>query len=126
MLHLAAMSITAVRPVHCNRVTLFADPRYYQVIGAFAAPISINNLLTYLEQGGQGATVKPWFWIALFFSGRVFKSVSDQWFMFMHVRSRFRSAAHASSPRYLSRLVSRSASKPSSPSLSSSTLCVSE
>ncbi|RDX45542.1 P-loop containing nucleoside triphosphate hydrolase protein [Lentinus brumalis] len=67
LLHLAAMSITAV-------------------IGAFAAPISINNLLTYLEQGGQGATVKPWFWIALFFSGRVFKSVSDQWFMFMHTR----------------------------------------
>ncbi|KAI0717852.1 P-loop containing nucleoside triphosphate hydrolase protein [Cerioporus squamosus] len=67
LLHLAAMSITAV-------------------IGAFAAPISINNLLTYLEKGGEGATVKPWFWIALFFFGRVFKSVSDQWFMFMHTR----------------------------------------
>ncbi|RPD70679.1 P-loop containing nucleoside triphosphate hydrolase protein [Lentinus tigrinus ALCF2SS1-7] len=67
LLHLAAMSITAV-------------------IGAFAAPISINNLLTYLEKGGEGATVKPWFWIALFFCGRVFKSVSDQWFMFMHTR----------------------------------------
>ncbi|KAI0711801.1 P-loop containing nucleoside triphosphate hydrolase protein [Cerioporus squamosus] len=67
LLQMAAMSITAV-------------------IGAFAAPISINNLLTYLETGGQGATVKPWFWIALFFFGRVFKSVSDQWFVFMTTR----------------------------------------
>ncbi|CDO75388.1 hypothetical protein BN946_scf185012.g5 [Trametes cinnabarina] len=53
LLQMAAMSITAV-------------------IGAFAAPISINNLLT--------------FWIALFFFGRVFKSVSDQWFVFMTTR----------------------------------------
>ncbi|KAI0746563.1 P-loop containing nucleoside triphosphate hydrolase protein [Daedaleopsis nitida] len=65
--HLAAMSVTAV-------------------IAAFAAPISINNLLTYLEVGGVGQTIRPWFWIALLFSGRVFKSISDQWFMFKTTR----------------------------------------
>ncbi|RPD55478.1 P-loop containing nucleoside triphosphate hydrolase protein [Lentinus tigrinus ALCF2SS1-6] len=63
LLTLASMSITAV-------------------IAQFAAPISINNLLTYLENGGEGETVKPWFWIALLFVGRIFQNFSDQWFIY--------------------------------------------
>ncbi|OSD00626.1 P-loop containing nucleoside triphosphate hydrolase protein [Trametes coccinea BRFM310] len=65
--NLAAMSITAV-------------------IGAFAAPISINQLLQYLESGRAEAPIKPWFWLALFFSGRLFKDVSDQWFIYYTTR----------------------------------------
>ncbi|KAI0325198.1 P-loop containing nucleoside triphosphate hydrolase protein [Cubamyces sp. BRFM 1775] len=56
------------------------------VIGAFAAPISINNLLLYLESGKAETTIKPWFWIALFFFGRLFKGISDQWFGYYSTR----------------------------------------
>ncbi|KAI0633979.1 P-loop containing nucleoside triphosphate hydrolase protein [Trametes polyzona] len=67
LLNLAAMSITAV-------------------LAAFAAPISINQLLIYLESERKETYVKPWFWILLFFLGRVFKDISDQWFLFNQSR----------------------------------------
>ncbi|KAI0357911.1 P-loop containing nucleoside triphosphate hydrolase protein [Trametes cingulata] len=65
--NLAAMSITAV-------------------VAAFAAPISINQLLKYLESGREEAHIRPWFWIALFFLGRIFKDLSDLWFMYYETR----------------------------------------
>ncbi|RPD55442.1 P-loop containing nucleoside triphosphate hydrolase protein [Lentinus tigrinus ALCF2SS1-7] len=74
LLILASMSVTAV-------------------IGQFAAPISINNLLTYFETGGEGETVRPWFWIALLFFGRIFQTVCDQWFIFTTARVNVRMQA---------------------------------
>ncbi|KAI0365043.1 P-loop containing nucleoside triphosphate hydrolase protein [Pilatotrama ljubarskyi] len=65
--NLAAMSITAVA-------------------AAFAAPISINQLLKYLESGREEVHIRPWFWIALFFFGRIFKDLSDLWFMYYQSR----------------------------------------
>ncbi|KAI0768312.1 P-loop containing nucleoside triphosphate hydrolase protein [Trametes elegans] len=65
--NLVAMSITAV-------------------LCAFAAPISINQLLKYLESGKTETHIRPWFWIALFFLGRVFKDISDQWFLYYQSR----------------------------------------
>ena len=57
---------------------------------------------SYLESGGQIYSIRPWFWVALLFFGRIFKSVSDQWFMFKHVRRvRYRRL------RYTCRLTSR-------------------
>ncbi|KAI0640442.1 P-loop containing nucleoside triphosphate hydrolase protein [Trametes meyenii] len=56
------------------------------VIAAFAAPISINQLLIYLESGRAESAIRPWFWIALFFFGRVFKDISDQWFLYYQSR----------------------------------------
>ncbi|KAL7284501.1 hypothetical protein ACG7TL_001792 [Trametes sanguinea] len=56
------------------------------VIAAFAAPLSINQLLQYLESGRAETPIKPWFWIALFGFGRLFKDVSDQWFMYYATR----------------------------------------
>ncbi|KAL7284523.1 hypothetical protein ACG7TL_001814 [Trametes sanguinea] len=72
--NLAAMSITAV-------------------IGAFAAPISINQLLQYLESGRTETPIKPWFWIAFLGFGRLFKDVSDQWFMYYTTRLSVRTQA---------------------------------
>ncbi|KAI0640447.1 P-loop containing nucleoside triphosphate hydrolase protein [Trametes meyenii] len=66
-LSLAAMSIVAV-------------------IASFAAPISIKGLLSYFEAGGAYSHIRPWFWIVLFFFGRVVKDISDQWFMYQHTR----------------------------------------
>ncbi|OSD04848.1 P-loop containing nucleoside triphosphate hydrolase protein [Trametes coccinea BRFM310] len=72
--NLAAMSITGV-------------------VGAFAAPISINQLLQYLESGRADAHIKPWFWIVLFFWGRLFKDISDQWFVYYTTRISARTQA---------------------------------
>ncbi|KAJ3015276.1 hypothetical protein NUW54_g1089 [Trametes sanguinea] len=72
--NLAAMAITAV-------------------VGAFAAPVSINQLLQYLESGRTDAPIKPWFWIALFGFGRLFKDVSDEWFMYYTTRLSVRTQA---------------------------------
>ncbi|KAI9061281.1 P-loop containing nucleoside triphosphate hydrolase protein [Trametes sanguinea] len=63
------------------------------VIGAFAAPISINQLLQYLESGRAETPIKPWFWIVLLGFGRLFKDVSDQWFMFYTTRLSVRTQA---------------------------------
>ncbi|CDO76129.1 hypothetical protein BN946_scf184876.g22 [Trametes cinnabarina] len=72
--NIAAMSITAV-------------------VGAFAAPISINQLLRYLESDRAETPIKPWFWIALFFFGGLFKDVSDQWFLLHSTRLNVRTKA---------------------------------
>ena len=43
---------------------------------------------SYLETGSMGEfPVKPWFWIALLFVGRIFKSISDEWFVYKTVRT---------------------------------------
>ncbi|OSD00621.1 P-loop containing nucleoside triphosphate hydrolase protein [Trametes coccinea BRFM310] len=63
------------------------------VIGSFAAPMSINQLLHYLESGRAETPIKPWFWIALFGFGRLFKDVSDEWFMYYSMRLSVRSQA---------------------------------
>ena len=42
---------------------------------------------SYLETDGVGQTIKPWFWIALLFVGRVAKSLCDQWFVYFAVRT---------------------------------------
>ncbi|KAI9056602.1 multidrug resistance-associated ABC transporter, partial [Trametes sanguinea] len=84
LLNLAAMSITSV-------------------IAAFAAPISIKQLLQYLESGRAEMPIKPWFWIVhrqnagagttcptfggvLFFSGRLLQDVFNQWFIYSSTR----------------------------------------
>ncbi|PIL29335.1 ATP-binding cassette transporter [Ganoderma sinense ZZ0214-1] len=56
------------------------------VIFAFASPVAIQGLLSYLESGGKAVSVQPWFWIALLFFGRVAKDVADQWFLFKDAR----------------------------------------
>ncbi|KAJ8473273.1 hypothetical protein ONZ51_g7973 [Trametes cubensis] len=76
------LSGSFVRVEFCNLVAVSITA----VIGAFAAPISINNLLLYLESGKAEARIKPWFWIALLLFGRMFKDVSDQWFSFYATR----------------------------------------
>ncbi|KAI9069817.1 hypothetical protein FKP32DRAFT_1671074 [Trametes sanguinea] len=72
---------------------ILAAAVFAAVIGAFAAPISIKQLLQYLESGRAETPIKPWFWIALFGFGRLFKDVADQWFMYYSMRLSVRSQA---------------------------------
>ena len=80
---------------------------------------------SYLETGSMGKfPIKPWFWIALLFVGRIFKSMSDEWFVYKTVRLPSHDAAVLSTDS-LHRRASTCACNPSSPSSSSNTLCAS-
>ncbi|KAH9480784.1 ATP-binding cassette transporter abc4 [Psilocybe cubensis] len=58
-----------------------------QVVLGFFSPIGINRILTYLENGGEGAIVRPWFWILCLFIGPMFNSVLFQWYIFMATKA---------------------------------------
>ena len=54
----------------------------------FAAPIGINRLLTYLQDGdNKGGDVRPWFWILWLFLGPTFSSLAWQYYVFLTTRS---------------------------------------
>ncbi|KZO92652.1 hypothetical protein CALVIDRAFT_601298 [Calocera viscosa TUFC12733] len=47
-----------------------------QVIVGFMGPIGINRLLTYIEHGGEGATIRPWVWIGFLFLAPTLNSLA--------------------------------------------------
>ncbi|KAF9807084.1 hypothetical protein IEO21_08395 [Rhodonia placenta] len=57
-----------------------------QVLTQFASPIGIRELLRYLETDGEGATIRPWVWIAWLFFGGLFSSIAGQWYIFTTTR----------------------------------------
>ncbi|PPR05406.1 hypothetical protein CVT24_008020 [Panaeolus cyanescens] len=54
---------------------------------SFASPIGINRILSYMESGGQGATMRPWFWILWIVLGPVFRTTLFQWYIFISTRT---------------------------------------
>ncbi|KIM54250.1 hypothetical protein SCLCIDRAFT_1222221 [Scleroderma citrinum Foug A] len=58
-----------------------------RVVSTLAAPIGINQLLEYLENGGEGATIRPWVWIVYIFAGQFLGSIIFQWYIFLATRS---------------------------------------
>ncbi|KAF4618966.1 hypothetical protein D9613_010076 [Agrocybe pediades] len=48
-------------------------------VTSFAAPFAIKQLLTYIETGGENASVKPWFWILLLLLGPLTNSIFQHW-----------------------------------------------
>ncbi|TFK30740.1 ATP-binding cassette transporter [Coprinopsis marcescibilis] len=58
-----------------------------QVIASFASPLGIKNLLYYLENNGDGATIKPWFWIVWLFLGPFVGSIAFQWYIYIATRT---------------------------------------
>jgi hypothetical protein len=53
----------------------------------FASPIGINHLLRYLEQGSEGAVVRPWVWIIWLFLGPMITSFCWQLYIFFNTRT---------------------------------------
>ena len=49
-----------------------------QAILNFLSPVSINRLLTYLEDGGEDAVVRPWVWFLFLFFGPVIGSIMHE------------------------------------------------
>ncbi|KAH9940070.1 uncharacterized protein BXZ73DRAFT_99070 [Epithele typhae] len=64
-----------------------------RVAGMFASPVGIFQLLKYIEEGGEGATVRPWFWVSWLFIGPVLGSVAIQFYIFTATRMLVRTDA---------------------------------
>ncbi|KDR83115.1 hypothetical protein GALMADRAFT_238938 [Galerina marginata CBS 339.88] len=62
-------------------------------LSSFAAPIGINNTLSYLETKGSGSPIKPWVWISLMFIGPLAQSIFDHWNLYVQTKIRVRLAA---------------------------------
>ncbi|KAI0068112.1 P-loop containing nucleoside triphosphate hydrolase protein [Artomyces pyxidatus] len=54
-----------------------------KVVSAFFAPIGINQVLLYLENNGEGATVRPWVWIAWLLIGPLISTLALQFYSFV-------------------------------------------
>ncbi|KAF9553714.1 multidrug resistance-associated ABC transporter [Agrocybe pediades] len=63
--------------------TLMAFSLLGQNLAEYFNPIAINRILKYMETGGQGATVKPWFWIICLFLGPTFTGILYQLYIFV-------------------------------------------
>ncbi|KAJ3819299.1 hypothetical protein F5880DRAFT_1595008 [Lentinula raphanica] len=63
------------------------------VFANFAAPVALNQLLRYLEPGGEKAVIRPWFWILLLFVGPVGGTLAIQWYVFVTTRTLVRTQA---------------------------------
>ncbi|KAK7694249.1 hypothetical protein QCA50_001429 [Cerrena zonata] len=64
-----------------------------RVITTFASPIGINRLLYYLENGGEGMTVRPFVWIVWLFLGPILGAIAVQWYIFIATRMMVRTQA---------------------------------
>ncbi|TFY57504.1 hypothetical protein EVJ58_g6979 [Rhodofomes roseus] len=51
-------------------------------VANLASPIGVNRLLNYIEQGGEGMTVRPWVWIFLLFLGPTAGTFAFQWYIY--------------------------------------------
>jgi hypothetical protein len=56
-------------------------------VAKIGSPIGTNRLLNYLETGGAGARVRPWFWILWLVLGPLLNTVCFQLYIFLSVRT---------------------------------------
>ncbi|KAI0080055.1 P-loop containing nucleoside triphosphate hydrolase protein [Panus rudis PR-1116 ss-1] len=60
---------------------------------SFAIPISIRQLLSYVENRGEGSAVRPWFWVVCLFFGFLSSNVIFNYYFYIRVRTFIRSQA---------------------------------
>ncbi|KAF8311050.1 ATP-binding cassette transporter [Clavulina sp. PMI_390] len=53
-----------------------------RTIFGFLAPVSLNRILNYIETDGEGAIIRPWVWILIFFAAPVLASIFFQLYIF--------------------------------------------
>ncbi|TFK76776.1 hypothetical protein BDN72DRAFT_873327 [Pluteus cervinus] len=57
-----------------------------QVLVAFGAPVGINQILQYVETGGEDAFIRPWFWILVLLLGPIAYTCAFQWYYYIATR----------------------------------------
>ncbi|KAH9829694.1 uncharacterized protein C8Q71DRAFT_789576 [Rhodofomes roseus] len=74
--------------VHIFRLDLIvmAHLLIFNTFFQFANPLSIKNLLSYIEDGGEGALVRPWVWVLCLFLGPALETVSISFYYLYSMR----------------------------------------
>ncbi|KAF5389182.1 hypothetical protein D9757_003439 [Collybiopsis confluens] len=70
-----------------RRVCVLAFLNILQFALTFVAPISIKQVLSYLENNGEGATIRPWVWVSGLFLGPFLKAIFSQLLTYMACRN---------------------------------------
>ncbi|KIP03522.1 hypothetical protein PHLGIDRAFT_534840 [Phlebiopsis gigantea 11061_1 CR5-6] len=92
--YLDPLSPTASKHVFRGLVRMFAWD-YVQFIvllsimvpSSFLVPVSVNRILHYLETNGEGATIKPWFWVVVLLADTIFGALMAGRYMFCAFRA---------------------------------------
>ncbi|KII94420.1 hypothetical protein PLICRDRAFT_36691 [Plicaturopsis crispa FD-325 SS-3] len=74
-------------------LVVMAFVHIFRAFISLASPIGLNRLLTYLETGGEGATVRPWVWILWLFFGPLLNSLAVHWWQYISFRAQVRMEA---------------------------------
>ncbi|KAJ4482242.1 P-loop containing nucleoside triphosphate hydrolase protein, partial [Lentinula aciculospora] len=62
----------------------------WQIPSSFVAPVGIKQVLSYLENDGAGATIRPWVWVSWLFFGPFLKATFSQLFTYTSCRHMLR------------------------------------
>ncbi|THU87009.1 P-loop containing nucleoside triphosphate hydrolase protein [Dendrothele bispora CBS 962.96] len=60
------------------QMAIFMGP--IKALSNVLSPVALNQLLKYMESGGEDAMVRPWVWILGLFSSPILEAVSYEWF----------------------------------------------
>lgn len=71
-----------IRVFRVQLAMMIASMLFYGIM-TFAAPLGIFNLLSYFETHGEGAMMRPWFWIMWLFIGPSLMSISLNTFLYI-------------------------------------------
>ncbi|KAG8879706.1 hypothetical protein FRB97_001503 [Tulasnella sp. 331] len=72
--------------IYCWDYSLMALFMLMRAVFYFLAPVTINRLLTYIEDGGKGAIVRPWVWILTLVIAPIGASCVMQGYLFVSAR----------------------------------------
>ncbi|KAF9257856.1 P-loop containing nucleoside triphosphate hydrolase protein [Marasmius fiardii PR-910] len=56
---------------------------FIHTVGRFVVPVSVNQLLKYMETNGQGSFMRPWFWVTMIFAGPNIAAMAVERYMFL-------------------------------------------
>ncbi|KIJ68811.1 hypothetical protein HYDPIDRAFT_81693, partial [Hydnomerulius pinastri MD-312] len=78
--------IFGLMKVFASEYAILVFLEFVQVFATLTNPVALEQFLKYMENGGEGATVRPTVWIVLLFLSPVVHSISYQWFTFIATR----------------------------------------
>lgn len=55
------------------------------VLAGLANPLGVNQLLRYIESGGENTDIRPWFWVVWLFLCTLLDGLSLQWHNYIAV-----------------------------------------
>ncbi|KAI0742214.1 hypothetical protein C8Q80DRAFT_1186678 [Daedaleopsis nitida] len=79
--------------VFMKEYIILACTMIIEVVAEFASPLAVYQLLHYLELGGDGASIRPWVWIAMLFCGRLVRALANLYYLFMTTSTLVRAEA---------------------------------